>query len=45
MTPRLSAHFTIFGLAFFVISSPLGITRQWSREKFEILTLKASDSC
>ena len=30
----------IFGLVFFVLKSLLGIARQWSREKFEILTLK-----
>ena len=40
MTPRLSGHFSIFGLVFFVHKSLLGIARQWSREKFAILTLK-----
>ena len=40
MTPRLSGHFSIFGLVFFVLKSLLGIARQWSREKFAILTLK-----
>ena len=40
MTPRLSGHFSIFGLVFFVLKSLLGIVRQWSREKFPILTLK-----
>ena len=40
MTPRLSSHFSIFGLVFFVLNSLLGIARQWSREKFAILTLK-----
>ena len=40
MTPRLSGHFSIFGLVFFVFKSLLGIARQWSREKFAILTLK-----
>ena len=39
MTPRLSGHFSIFGLVFFVPNSLLGIARQWSREKFVILTL------
>ena len=38
MTPRLSGHFSIFGLVFFVLKSLLGIARQWSREKFAILT-------
>ena len=38
MTPRLSGHFFfIFGS---VLKSLLGIARQWSREKFAILTLK-----
>ena len=27
MTPRLSGHFSIFGLAFFVLKSLLGIAR------------------
>ena len=40
MTPRLSGHFSIFGLAFSVLNSLLGIARQWSREKFAVLTLK-----
>ena len=40
MTPRLSGHFSIFGLVFFLLKSPLGISRQWSFEKFAILTLK-----
>ena len=40
MTLRLSGHFSIFGLIFFVLKSLLGIVRQWSREKFAILTLK-----
>ena len=40
MTPRLSGHFSIFGLVFFVLKSLLGIVRQWSLEKFVILTLK-----
>ena len=38
MTPILSGHFSIFGLVFFVLKSILGIVRQWSREKFAILT-------
>ena len=37
MTPRLSGHFSVFGLVFFVL---LVIVRQWSHEKFPILTLK-----
>ena len=40
MTPRLSGHFSIFGLVFFVLKSLLGIVKQWSREKFAILSLK-----
>ena len=40
MTPRLSGHFSIFGLVFFVLKSLLGVARQWSREQFAILTLK-----
>ena len=40
MTPRLSGHFSIFGLVFFVLKSLLGIARQWILEKFAILTLK-----
>ena len=40
MTPSLSGHFSIFGLVFFVLKTLLGIARQWSREKFAILTLK-----
>ena len=40
MTPRLSGHFSIFGLVFFVFKSLLRIARQWSREKFAILTQK-----
>ena len=41
MTPRLSGHFSIFGLVFFMLKYLLGIARQWSLEKFEILTLKS----
>ena len=33
MNLRLSGHFSLFGLV-------LGIARQWSREKFTILTVK-----
>ena len=40
MTLRLSSHFSIFGLVFFVLNSLLGIMRQWSLEKFAILTRK-----
>ena len=39
LTPRLSGHFSIFGLVFFVLKSFLGISRQWSRENVSILTL------
>ena len=37
---RLSGHFSIFGLVFFVLNSLLGIARRWNREKFAILSLK-----
>ena len=40
LNPRLSGHFSIFGWAFFVLNSLLGIARQWSREKFAIVLLK-----
>jgi len=40
MTPRFSGHFPTFGLVVCVLKSLLGIARQWSREKFAILTLK-----
>ena len=40
MTPRLSGQFFIFGLVFFVLEFRQGIARQWSREKFAILSLK-----
>ena len=39
MTPRLSGHFSISVLVFFVLKSLLGIARQWSREKFAVLSL------
>ena len=35
MTPRLSGHFSIFGLVFFVLKSLQGIVRQWSGEKLQ----------
>ena len=35
MTPRLSGHFSMFGLVFFVLKSLLGIARQWSRENLQ----------
>ena len=41
MTPRLSGHSSIFDLVFFMLKYLLGIARQWSLEKFEILTLKS----
>ena len=41
MTSRLSGHFSIFGLVFFVLKSLLGIARQWSCDKFAILSLKS----
>ena len=40
MAARLSGHYSIFGLVFLVLKSLLGIVRQWSREKFAILTFK-----
>ena len=40
MTLRPSGHLSTFGLVFFVLMSLLGIARQWSREKFAILTLR-----
>ena len=40
MTPRLSGHFSIFSLVFFVLKSFLGIARRWSREKFAIFSHK-----
>ena len=40
MNPRISGHFSIFGLVFFVLKCLLEIVRQRSREKFAILTLK-----
>ena len=33
MTPRLSGHFSIFGLVFFMLKYLLGIARQWSTAK------------
>ena len=33
--------FSIFGLVFFVLKSPLGTARQWRLQKFAILTLKS----
>ena len=38
---RLSDHFSIYGLVFYVLKSLLGIVRKWRREKFAILTLKS----
>ena len=40
MTPRLSGNRSIFGLVFFVLWSLLRIARQWSYEKFAILSMK-----
>ena len=40
MTSSLSGHISIFGSVFFVLKFLLGITRQWSRKKLAILTLK-----
>ena len=41
MTPRLSGYSSVFGSVFFVLKSPLGIARQWKREKFATLSLKS----
>ena len=40
MAPRLSGQTSIFGVAFFVSKSLLGIEGQGEREKFVILTRK-----
>ena len=40
MTPRFSGRISIFSLVSFVLKSLLGIARQWSRERFAILSLK-----
>ena len=40
LTPGLSSHFSIFALVFIVSKSLLGIARQWSLEKFALLSLK-----
>ena len=40
MTPRLSGHISIFGLAFFPLKSLLEIASQRNREKFAILSMK-----
>ena len=45
MTPRLSGHFPIFGLVFFILNSLMGIARQQSREKICNFDPKASESC
>ena len=39
-TPRISGHFSIFGLVFFVLQSLLGIASQQSSKKFAILSPK-----
>ena len=36
MNSRLSGYISILRLVFFVLKSPLGIAREWSREKFAI---------
>ena len=41
MSPRLSGHFSVFGLVFFLLKSLLGGARQWSLENFAILKLKS----
>ena len=40
MSSLPGAFDSLFGFVSFVLKSPLGIARQWSREKFAILTLK-----
>ena len=40
LTPGLSGYFSIFALVFIVSKSLLGIARQWSLEKFALLSLK-----
>ena len=40
MTPTFSGRISIFSLALFVLKSHMGIARQWSRERFAILSLK-----
>ena len=40
MTTDFWSFFYIFGLVFFMLKSLVGIARQWSLEKFAILTLK-----
>ena len=40
MTSRLSGNISIFNLVFIVLKSLLETARQWSREKFVILSLK-----
>ena len=40
MTPRFSGRISIFSLALFVLKSHMGVARQWSRERFAILSLK-----
>ena len=39
-TPRFSGPFSMFGLVFIVLNSPLGETRQWNLKKFAILLVK-----
>ena len=41
MTQRLTGHFSVFGLVFFVLKTLLGIARQWSHEKIAILSLNS----
>ena len=46
MIPRLSSHFSLLGVVFFVLKSLLGIARQWSRKKKNYnLDPKTSESC
>ena len=44
MTPRLSGHFSTFGLVFSVLKSLLRIARPWSRKKIGNFEPKASES-
>ena len=45
VTPRLSGNISMTGLVLIVLKSLLGTARQWSREKFVILSPKVSEPC
>ena len=44
VTPRLSGHYSIISLVFFVLKSLLGIARHWSLEKTGNFVPKALES-